>query len=167
VDDRRRVDAGNDGLREIPQWPWRRGSIRWIHHAGCSCLWKLRRPDRPRFDLYPRLQELLTANVGSAGELNTNGLNRWTHMTRSAMLISASILERLSRMRKRAVGYNGRGRQNRLTIGHIPPVSSMAGSHKTLLNATTPTSAANALRTFIYNLNDSERGFFFESRIVD
>ena len=148
------MDASNDRLREIPQWPWRRGSIRWILQAGCSCLWKLQRPDRPRFDLYPGLQELLTAIMGSAGELNTNGLNRWTHMTRCAMLISASILERLLRMKKRAVGYNGRGRQNRPTIGHIPLVSSMAGSHKTLLNATTPTSATNALMHYelLFNL---------------
>ena len=32
--------------------------------------------------------------------------------------------------------------------GHILPVSSMAGSHRTLLNANTPTSATNVPRTF-------------------
>jgi len=69
-------------------------------------------------------------------------------MTRFAMLISASTSERSSRMRKWAVGYNGHGRQNRPTIGRIPPVSSMAGSHGTPLNVNTPTSAANALMRY-------------------
>lgn len=58
---------------------------------------------------------------------------------------SASTWDRLSRLRKRAAGYNGRGRQNRLTIGPIPPVSSMAGSHRTQVTASTPASAANVL----------------------
>jgi hypothetical protein len=89
--------------------------------------------------------------MGSAGELDTNGVIRCTYMTRCAMLILASTWERSLRMRKRAVGYNGRGRQNRPTNGHIPPVSGMAGSHRTLLNTITPTSAANVLRTFIYD----------------
>jgi hypothetical protein len=76
------VDASNDRLREIPQWPWRWRTVRWVHQAGRSVSWKLQRPDRPRFDIYSGLQELLAANMGSTGELNTNGLNRWTHMTR-------------------------------------------------------------------------------------
>jgi hypothetical protein len=111
--------------------------------------------------MYSGLQGLLAANMGSTGELNMNGLNRWTYMMRCHANLSASTWERLSRMRKRAVGYNGRGRQNRPMIGHIPPVSRMAGSQRTQLNASIPTSAANALMRhgIIYDTDDSERIF--------
>ena len=82
MDDRRRVDAGNDRLREIPQWPWRRRTIRWVYQHRCSVLWKLRGPDRPRLVVYSGIQDFLAASMGSAGELNTNGLNRCAYMSR-------------------------------------------------------------------------------------
>ena len=47
--------------------------------------------------------------------------------------------------------------------GHILPVSSMAGSHRTLLIANTPTSATNVPRTFIYDLQKQN----FESWTID
>ena len=71
-------------------------------------------------------------------------------------------------MRKRAVGYNGRGRRNRLTIGHIPPVSSMAGSHRTQVNSSTPTSAASALmRHEVFFMTLMTRNGYFEFRTTD
>ena len=72
-----------------------------------------------------------------------------------AMLILASAVTRLSRLRKRVVGYNGRGRRNQPTNGHTPPVSSMAGFHRTLLNAYIPTSATTSmLWTFICDVHE-------------
>ena len=68
----------------------------------------------------------------------------------------ANLGNRSSRLRRRAAGYNGRGRRNKPTNGHILQASSMAGSHRTLLTTHTPTSATNAPRTFIYD--------FFQNR---
>jgi len=159
------VDTSNDRLREIPQWPWRRRTVRWVHQARRSVSWKLQRPDRPRSDIYSGLQELLAENMGGTGELNTNDLNRWTHMIRCGANLPASTWERLSRLRKRAVGYNGPGRQNRQTIGHIPPVSSMAGSHRTQMSASTPTSAANPpMRHVVLFMTLMTRNGYFEPR---
>ena len=85
MDDRRRVDASDDRLREIPQWPWCRRTVRWVHQQRRSGLWKLRGPDWPRLVVYPGIQDFLAASMGSAGERNADGLsglNRCAYMSR-------------------------------------------------------------------------------------
>ena len=68
LDDRRRMDASDDGLRQISQRSWRRRPVRRLDQPGCASLWELQRHDGLWRDVQPGLSELFENVVGGAGE---------------------------------------------------------------------------------------------------
>jgi hypothetical protein len=128
------MDASNDGLRQVPQRPRRRRPVRRLDQPGCTGLWELQRLDGLGRDVQPGLSELFENVVGGAGE-----------RSRIYSLIMSLTFRGRSRLTsKRAAGYSGRGRQSRRMNGRIPLASSMGGSRRTPLTASTPISAIDA-----------------------